>query len=151
MSKLLQNALYIPENDLYLISTHVHDYREHVFKDFLTLAVDGGLDYCRRVGDLFKLDEAGRYIECCLQDDMPFEYIADKLLWGSSGVDGKSPMVFRPIKEWAHKPDGERHLRNILLNCPKINLYHKKVVEYWLARLEEEKIQVQQPLNSQSL
>lgn len=150
MSELIQNCLYIPEDDVYLISTNVHDFREHRFKDGSILAVDGGREYARRVGDLFELDAAGRYIECCLRDDMPFEYIADRLIWGSAGQDGKGPMVFRPIKEWAHKPDGERHLRNILANCPKINLYHKKVVEYWLARLEEEKTQVQEPSNPQS-
>lgn len=151
MSKLLQNALYIPEDDLYLVSTHTHDFNGHKLRDGKEIYVDGGREYARRVGDLFSLDEEGRYTECCLMDDQPFEYIADRLLWGQANDDVTKPMTFRPIKEWAHKPDGENHLKAILLTCPKIGIFHKRVVEYWLARLEEEKTQVQEPSNPSSL
>lgn len=150
MSQLLQNSLYIPEDDLYLVSLNRHDFNCHTLRDSKKICIDGGKEYCRRAGDLFELDEAGRYIECCLMDDQPFEYIADRLLWGSAGKDGTQPMTFRPIKEWAHKPDGENHLKAILLNCPKISIFHKRVIEYWLARLEEEKTQVQEPPNPPS-
>lgn len=148
MAKLLQNSLYVPEDDIYLISTHVHDFRCHKLRDSKEICVDGGKEYCRRVGDLFELDEAGRYVEFCLTDDQPFEYIAERLLWGSMGKDGTQPMTFRPIKEWAHKPDGENHLRAILATQHTMGAYHRKVVEYWLARLEEEKSTVQEPSTS---
>lgn len=137
MMTLLQNALYVPEDDLYLVSHHRHDFKCHKLRDGKEIGVDGGLEYARRVGNLFELDEADRYTECCLTSDQPFEgYITDKLLWGSSGKDGKGLIVYRPIKEWAEKEGGEDHLRSILKNVSNLSLLHRKVVEYWLAKLE---------------
>ena len=137
---LIQNGFYVPEDDVYVVSTRQHDYRTHTFRDSLTLAADGGRAYCRRAGDFIKLEEAGRYVECCLTDDLPFDYIAEKLLWGSTGKSGTEPMTFRPIKEWAYKPDGVAHLRAILKNVPDIEPFRKRVIEHWLAvRAKEDK------------
>jgi hypothetical protein len=139
---LLQNAIYVPEDDLYLVSLHRHDFRGHKLRDGKMLCVDGGVGedgYGRRVGDLAELDEAGRYIEFCLTDEDPFETrIAQMLLWGSAGKDGKDTMTFRPIKEWAYREDGVGHLRAILANVPNISPIHKRVVEYWLAKRAQE-------------
>lgn len=138
MIELLQNALYITEDDLYLVSLHTHDFRGHKLRDGKEIFVDGGCEYARRVGDLYALNDANRYVECCLTVETPFEQVADQLLWGSAGKGGKGPMVFRPIKEWAYKEDGEEHLKAILKNVPNIRPMHKRVVEHWLAVRERE-------------
>jgi len=129
MPTLLQNAAYVYEEDLYLVSSHVHDYIEHTLAaDSSVLILDGGREYCRRGGDFIRLDAQNRYQEYCLTDEDPFEVIAAKLLWGTRGKDGKQPLRFRPIKEFEVD-----HLRAILANCPNIGPAHKRVVEHWLA------------------
>lgn len=136
---LHQNAIYIPEDDLYLISSHVHDYREHKLRDGKTIAVDGGKEYARRAGDLEQLSDAERYHEYLVTDLDPFEpVVVDRLLWGTRGKDGKSEMRFRPIKELAHAEDGINHMQAILDNCLNISPLHKRVVEYWLAKRKAE-------------
>lgn len=127
---LVQNAIHIPEDDLFLVSSHGHDYREHTLsgEPKLSIAVDGGLDYARRVGDLFDLDSAGRYEEYCLTDQDPFETaIVNRLLWGTRGKNGDQPLTFKPIASLELA-----HLEAILDNCPHIGLLHKKVVQYWI-------------------
>lgn len=140
--QLLQNAVFVPEDDLYVVSTHQHDYVEHTFKDGLTIAVDGGLAYLRRAGDFIPLDRDNRYEEYCLNDAEPFEgWITERLLWGHRGKDGTQPLTYRPIKELAYAPDGVNHMKAILANCLNINPMHKRVVQFWLARREEEMTQ----------
>lgn len=134
MSHLIQNAVRIPEDDLYLKSEHQHDFVSHTFKDGLVLDIDGGLAYCKRGGDLYKLlDPVARYEEWCLTTDDPFEHIADRLLWGTRGKAGDQPLTYRPIKELAARPEGIEHMRAILQNCLNIAPLHKRVVEHWLA------------------
>jgi phytoene dehydrogenase-like protein len=128
MPALIQNAVFFYEDDFYLVSTHVHDYAEHVLPDGSTLAVDGGLEYARRAGDFIRLDAQNRYQEYSLTHEDPFEVVAAKLLWGTRGIDGKQLLRFRPIKEFSVD-----HLRAILDNCPNIGPMHKRVVEHWLA------------------
>lgn len=139
MSKLIQNAIHIPEEDLYLVSTHTHDYVAHTLKDGLEIDIDGGPSYAKRCGDLYKLDEAKRYIEYCLVDDDPFEgFITERLLWGTRGKEGTQPLTFRPIKELAYRPEGAAHLQAILDNANP-GPWHTRVITYWLNRLKEEK------------
>lgn len=125
--KLIQNALWCKEDDVYIASWSTHDFRTHTFKDGRHISVDGGLSYTRREGDLYTLDDDGAYEEKCLKDSMSFEEIADKLLWGTRGRDGKSPLAYRPIKEFTPE-----HLAAILFNCPARNEWANKVVRYWL-------------------
>ena len=133
---LLQNAIYIPDKDLFLKSEHTHDYVCHEFDDGETICIDGGLDYAKRGGDFEKID--GRYEEYCLASDGTFEgHITDRLLWGTRGKDGNSPLEYRTIKELAHRPDGLNHMKAILANCLNIAPMHKRVVEYWVDKLSK--------------
>jgi hypothetical protein len=135
---LLQNGIFIPEDDLYLVSTHRHDYVCHKLSDGKEICVDGGREYARRAGDLFELSEAERYVEMCLVEGEPFEgWITERLLWGTRDKDGSQPMRYRPIKELAQAPDGAAHMRAILDNCLNISPLHKRVVEYWLAKVSQ--------------
>lgn len=140
MSEIIQNAVFISEADLYLKSEHRHDYVSYTFKDGLVLDLDGGLDYCKRAGDLYKLlDPVERYQEMCLSTDDPFSHIAEHLLWGTRGKAGDEPLTYRPIKELAARPDGLQHMEAILKNCLNINPLHKRVVQHWLAHHEAAK------------
>ena len=130
--QLLQNAAYIKEADLYIASVHRHDFVTYRFKNGKELSLDGGLEYTRRVGDLWSLMEDDLYVEFCLNDACSFEEIADKLLWGTRGKDGTGLLERRPIKELAARLDGVEHMRAILTNCPAIGPFHKRVVEHWL-------------------
>ncbi len=138
MSHLITNAVYIPEDDIYIASTHRHDFVCHKLRDSKEICVDGGTgpdSYGRRVGDIIELDEAGRYIEWCVMSDDPFERIADMLLWGTRGKGGDQPLRYRPIKTFTRE-----HLAAILDTQLNINPIHKRVVEHWLplARSEQE-------------
>lgn len=137
---LIQNAVYIPEDDVYIKSEHVHDYVAHTFKDGKEIAVDGGLSYARRVGNIVELEQSNRYQEYCLVSDDKFEgFITDRLLWGSRGKNGDEKLTYRPIKEYALRPDGLEHMKAILVNCLNIAPLHAKVVKYWIEKLEGSK------------
>lgn len=138
MVELIQNAIWIIKPDIYLVSSHRHDFRAYEFDEIepgtgrkLSIAVDGGdgpYGYARRVGALYDSNRLRLYEERCLTTEDPFERIAEWLVWGTRGKDGKSPLRFRPIKEFTTD-----HLEAILANCPDIGPWHKKVVEHWLA------------------
>jgi hypothetical protein len=127
MSELLQNAIRIVAEDLYLVSTHQHDYREHTFKGTRhSIAVDGGLAYAKRsCSDFMAVD--GWYEEYCLTTDDPFEHIAARLLWGTRGKADDEPLTFRPIKDLSTE-----HLRAILANARPGPLLYPRVIQYWL-------------------
>ena len=96
---ILQNAILIMENNLeddFLVSSHVHDFQEYIFKNGDTVYVDGGRDYIRRGGSVIQnnVDYGKTWMEWCLTDDEPFYTIKSKLLWGTRGKDGKQPFKY---------------------------------------------------------
>lgn len=128
---LLQNAVFIPEDDFYLVSSHVHDFITYTFKDGKTISVDGGAgpgSYARRAGDFGTLNLAGRYSERCLTTEDPFDHVIHWKLWGTRGKAGDQPLRYRPIAEFAPE-----HLQAILDNCPARSPVVDRVVRYWLA------------------
>lgn len=91
VSKLLQNAVWIPEDNVYLVSTSADEPTVHTYRDGKVLAIKGGLEYALRGGDFIELLEAGRYEERCLTDEDAFDHIAKSLLIQSCDLD------WRPI------------------------------------------------------
>lgn len=81
--KLLLNAVFIPEDNLYLVSTSADESVVHYFNDGLVLALKGGTEYALRGGDYIKLDEQGRYVEWILTDQDSAEWIAERMLVSS--------------------------------------------------------------------
>jgi hypothetical protein len=128
MSKfIIQNAIYVPEKDLYVISGHCHDYREITLDDGKTFMIDGGRDYFRSGGD-FDLLTSGRVIKFHLESTDSFtEKIVPMLLWGNRGINGDQPVSFRPLESYTTD-----HLKAIKANCPNASRYHKLVVHHIL-------------------
>ena len=121
--QLIQNAVFIPEKNLYLKSTHVHDCVIEVLDDGREVMIDGGLEYVRR-----SVHPAERVIDLCLYDDSPFEAIAEGLLWGTYGKGGNQPLRYRPISTLELD-----HLIAIRDTQFHISARIRQVVEYWIA------------------
>ncbi len=122
--QLIQNALYVPEKDLYLKSTHVHDYVSIQLDDGTEVCTDGGTFYLHRT-----VHRDGRVVEWDLYEDDPFERVAERLLWGTYGKPAKLPMRHRPIASFDLD-----HLQAILKTQSHVKgTLHQKVVYYWWA------------------
>lgn len=130
MSTILQNALYFPAHEVYLPSTHVHDYREFEYLPGFTAMVDGGKEYIHR--SVTPPEHAHLVIPWDLSSDNPWELVTERLLWGSLPRDKTLPQVHthRPIRILA-----KDHLEAILANVPNIGPVHRQVVKYWLDTL----------------
>ena len=123
MSKIIQNALYCTRCKIFIQSNSVHDYQLCNCKDRdLQCMVDGGHDYIRTSINPYQIDFH-------VYDDMSISEMANKLLWGTYGRDGKSPFKWKLLIDCY-----TGHLQAIFENVPEINEYHKKVIEYLLER-----------------
>lgn len=124
--QLSQNAIFIPSEDLYLKSVHVHDYVVHEPRPGVHWSCDGGLSYLRRGwGPINKRDS---WEDWCLYEDDPFDTIAAKMLWGTRGKDGRSPLRYRPIASLELD-----HLQAILATQPQIKgKIVERVVQHWI-------------------
>lgn len=109
MNSIIQNAVKITEDGVvtYLISANRHHYDRYTFKDGSFIAVDGGNDYIRR-GFGGNLND--KIIECFnLSEKSSKKELAQKLLWGTLGVERKGPLHYVPIHTLT-----QEHLKNIL-------------------------------------
>lgn len=86
---IIQNALYIPELDEYIVSTHRHDYVSRTLKNGEIVATDGGCEYFRGTVNHPKVKK-----EFHLVDTDNFNRIKWRLLWGTRGKDGKKPLKY---------------------------------------------------------
>ena len=80
--KILANWIMCPDGVM-LPSFSTHDFRQHG-----DTAVDGGLEYLRRVGN---------YVEMSVFDDDPHEVIRRFVCRGTSGKNGDKPFHWIPI------------------------------------------------------
>ena len=137
MSKIIQNAVYIPEDNIYLVSSHVHDFIEWASdKDGASYFIDGGREYFRSCNDILNLEGASRIIDYRLTEDTPWELIATHLLWGTRGVNGDKPLTYKPIMSLTID-----HLRAILKTQPQIvGTITEKVVKHWIEQKIEERL-----------
>lgn len=122
---LVQNAVWVPELELYFRSSSSHDFVMVELPDGKFLYIDGGRSYVRRGGDLELLGT--RIFERCLYDCDPIERMADYLLWGTFGQDGAGPFKLVLLKDCSTE-----HLQAIKETQPQANYAIKKVVNYLL-------------------
>lgn len=119
--KIIQNALYLKSQDIYIQSNGVHDFVRYKIGKFEGF-IDGGREYLRRVEVPANL--LGDIIDYCLTTESHPEEIKDKLLWGTYGKNGKAALKYLPIR--LLETD---HLEAILKNVKTINKLHKKVIK----------------------
>lgn len=121
MVNFIQNAVKV--NDTYYVSTHRHDYVEFEI-DGKTYFIDGGNDYQRSNVILSSLNVDFTYT---LTDED--DYI-NKLLWGTRGPSGTSPVKYILIKDMQ-----KDHLEKCL-EIPNLCPYRKETMEFWLDRYD---------------
>ena len=136
---LIQNAIKITENhpeEFFLVSAHRHDFKTYTFKDGSSISVDGGDSYIKRGGTPVKsiLKSTGtgasyylggyatKWMEWCVDDKEPLYAIKEKLLWGTYGKDGKSPLKYVLLKNCETE-----HLE-MILKQPKLGKLYSKVI-----------------------
>lgn len=125
--RLTQNALWWPAAEVYLKSTHVHDYVGHEIELFpgarQSLALDGGCEYSRVVSSGNPV-----YEDFSLWEDSPFELVAERLLWGTFGPKGDQPRRWVPLKKCETD-----HLQAILRTQPHVyGTVIERVIKHWL-------------------
>lgn len=127
-SQILQNAIFIPEKDLYLISGHRHEWTSVTLKDKKTYFIDGGREYIHSGGDLLELESSGRVVLFHLSLECSFtDRIYKMLLWGTRGIKGDQPVKYRPMVEYESD-----HLKAILRNCPNASPWHRLAIHHIL-------------------
>jgi len=102
--ELILNRIQTPDGTI-LTSHHRNDYVSHIDKNSKYYAVDGGLDYIKRVG-------AKDYEELSVATDAPFELIRHVFHRGGRGKDGMQPLTYVEMSRMSD---------NWLLACIKYN------------------------------
>ncbi len=123
---IIQNAIFIPEEDYYLYSSHQHDFVTFTARDDKELFLDGGNAYRRMGGDLDLI----KWEDFSLNDSDPFEKIVERKLWGTRGKDGKKQLRYRPLNTFTVD-----HLKAIQENCPYASPLVRMVVTHLLGRM----------------
>ena len=109
---IIQNAVYVPEQNVYLKSANRHDYI--VFESQGdSFFIDGGNEYLRRS---FRSDVDLGFVDYTLTNESSLQEIYDKLLWGTYGKKGNEPLRWLPIRTLE-----ESHLKAILNQVPNVH------------------------------
>jgi len=88
---ILYNAIRTPDGTV-IRSFHRHDFVMHEDANGNTYAVDGGLDYLRRLGPF-------DYEELSLTTEDDFSKVREVITWGTRGKDGKQPLSYIKVKD----------------------------------------------------
>jgi hypothetical protein len=122
---LIQNAVYVEDDDTFYVSSHRHDFVTFLVNGGESF-IDGGHEYSRMGGRLCESSLGWQDYRLTKNDSD--EVIREKLLWG---VLRNGKTVWLPIKELT-----VNHLKNIVNDVKngkqKIGSVHLSVIEYWL-------------------
>lgn len=89
---LLANKWQTPDGKI-LQSTNRHHYVSHLDANGKVYAVDGGISYCRLVGDSADLKNL------CVYSEDDHELIRENFMWGTRGKSGQNMLKYKPLKE----------------------------------------------------
>lgn len=130
--KLIQNAIKVVETGEIIKSSHKNDFQsfdldghrpEIFFDGGGAYYIDGGNSYFRT--NLPK--KSKRWVNYCLTDETPFEEILEMLVWGTYGIDGKKPLVYKPIKDLSYD-----HICAIMRDYEgQLDTIYWNVLYYW--------------------
>lgn len=117
---IIQNALMV--DGKIIISTHRHDYVEHN-----GIAVDGGFDYCRWVGDIYR--DGVRNI--CLSEISPMDNI-------------KRDLLVHYNKDWKFATLCSNEELNVVLERLSIGEQTnvKNLIQYAIRLIQQEKLEI---------
>lgn len=151
---LIQNAVFIPEDGVYLVSSPADpdEVVGHILtKDGLTLSISGGHSYAKRDDDFIKLGTQDRYEEWTLTTHDPFAIVANKLLlmqpWRDETTGKAGPWRYRPMKEM-----GIVALRKLFLSPEQLGRPDWRLVQtvakHWVERKAEALVATVRELHS---
>jgi hypothetical protein len=86
---LIQNAIECHTCGAILNSTHRHDFVACACGN----ATDGGIDYIRRIGNPENMSDLS------LHTDSPRSDVRIRLLWGTYGINGDQPKVYKRVMD----------------------------------------------------
>lgn len=121
--KVIQNAIYIIEEDRVVASTHRHHFHPFAIHGNL-YAIDGGCDYIRWIGDVQELINSHDIINLNLVDTDNIAYMSQRLIWGTHPSQGQ--VKYKRLIDLSTE-----HLRNIV-NTQKVSKRYEDVIEYIL-------------------
>lgn len=93
--RLIYNAIKTPDNTI-IESIHRHDFNTHIDRNGKTYGVDGGLEYCRRMGDMSDC------IDLSIYDNGEHSLRVKYLKWGANYDENMirlSKTVYKTIEE----------------------------------------------------
>ena len=96
MRRLLVNRWMTPDGTI-LQSKSLHDFVKYVDADGNMYGVDGGIAYCRLVGNTDKL------ADMCLYEGDAHEEVRKYFYWGTYGKDGTQPKKYVTLKEMTNE------------------------------------------------
>jgi len=96
MSEIIQNAVYVPSQRTYYVSSHRHDFIAFTVGD-KNHFIDGGTDYFRSSLPLPYTKFDG-IVDYSLTPSNTLQEIREKLLWGTYGKSGKGPLRWKPFR-----------------------------------------------------
>ena len=127
MSDIIQNALKITigKTVAYIRSEHEHDFQSFQLPDGSMVAVDGGLEYLRRVGASTSSNSAYSVEDFSVSKHHTFNTIKARLLWGTYGIYGSQPKKLVRLRDCS-----SRHLQEIRKCRPgnKGDIYDKVIL-----------------------
>ena len=117
MANLVYNAIRVWDGTI-LESRGRHDYNTYTDTNGSFFAVDGGLDYARRLGD------STLYTDISIYDDDKHEVVRKAFSWTSYGKDGR-----QPAKRQALEDMGLEHIQAILETQSHITPHMRELFE----------------------
>lgn len=123
VNSIIQNAIKHTSSNTILMSIHRWDYKSLELPNGSMISVDGGLDYLKGTYQHPEVENLSVWKFDSIEEK------ANKLLWGTRGIDGEQPVVFKPLISLT-----EEHLEAILKTQLKISKDYKEAITFILVK-----------------
>lgn len=120
---IICNRIQTPDGTV-IVSRHRHDYVSYTDANGYTYAVDGGLDYLKRMAP----PDGPAYKELTVWSDDPHDLIRETLVWVTRGKTGRGPAVETALKDMS-----SANIRAVLFNENTLRMSVRRAFEAELA------------------